>query len=186
MRLLTRIGSTGILLFTAAAFAQPAMHFQVLGEHGAWPQILSSIGFQPSRAAAKLIVIRPGAPVGEDWIERVEKGAFVILEGDSPAATLFGFRPGSKRVRVAGIEDARRPGLSIIWETPIELWPAEKRLALRFELIRKLPNEKNRPHFAQRNLKVLPIGGQQINFTNFLEIFVKRLTLTVGDLFADF
>ncbi|MEO7650974.1 MAG: hypothetical protein ABIZ80_10945, partial [Bryobacteraceae bacterium] len=119
MRSLIRI--SGLLVFASAAFAQPAMHFQVLGEHGSWPQILSSIGFQPSQGPAKLVVIRPGTPGGEDWIGRAERGAFVILEGESPAATLFGFRPTAKQVRVAGIEDARRPGLSIIWEKPLEL-----------------------------------------------------------------
>ena len=52
---------------------------------GPWPQILSSVGFQPqTTAAADIVVLRPGAPAVPQLTERVEQGAFVIVEGASP------------------------------------------------------------------------------------------------------
>jgi hypothetical protein len=46
---------------------------------------------------------------------------------------------------------------------PIELRPAEKRFALGFEVVRKLADEKNRAHLAQRNLHMLAVRSQQVN-----------------------
>jgi hypothetical protein len=44
-----------------------------------------------------------------------------VLEGQSLAAEMFGFRGTPERVRVRRMEEARRPGLSIIWERETEL-----------------------------------------------------------------
>jgi hypothetical protein len=119
------------LLAAAAAWPQPpipelrplAPGFAVLStDHGAWPHILSSVGFQPQAAAlAGVFVARAGAPAATHWPQRIEEGAVLILEGDSPLAEQFGFRPGGENVRVASIVDARRPKLPIVWQKALEL-----------------------------------------------------------------
>jgi len=100
-----------------------SLSYAVMAEDpGPWPQILSSIGFQPQAAAvADIIVLRPGAAMVPQMTERVEHGAFLILEGQSPAAEVFGFRAGKENVRIASLEDIHRPKLPIIWQKAVEL-----------------------------------------------------------------
>lgn len=97
--------------------------FAVLSDDpGAWPRILGSVGFLPSAPnGANVFVLRTGAPASAEWAARVEKGAFLILEGESSQAVWFGFRPGKEHVRVGSIQDVHRPGLPIIWENALEL-----------------------------------------------------------------
>ena len=105
------------------ASVSPAIGFAVLGDDpGPWAQILSSVGFQPQTAvAADIVVLRPGAPAVSQLTERVEQGVFVIVEGASTAADLFGFRPGKEHVVVGNVEDVHRPKLPIIWQKAVEL-----------------------------------------------------------------
>lgn len=131
---LTRMGASrlALLLFPAllaagtvspSASVSPAIGFAVLGDDpGPWPQILSAVGFQPqAAAAADIVVLRPGAPAVSQLAERVEQGAFVIVEGASTAAELFGFRAGKDHVVVGSVEDVHRPKLPIIWQKAVEL-----------------------------------------------------------------
>ena len=111
------------LLFASMAFAgEPQVWFSVIGpEPGAWPQILSSIGLaRQDSDQARVFVLRSATPASKQWIDRVEQGAFVILEGESPVAESFGFRGGSQRVRVGSIVDSRRPKLPIVWQQALE------------------------------------------------------------------
>jgi len=89
---------------------------------GAWPQILSSIGFpaQPAGTAG-ILVLRPGSAALPRLTERVDEGAFLILEGQSDAAAMFGFQAGKDRIAVGSVEDLHRPKLAIIWQKPVEL-----------------------------------------------------------------
>lgn len=89
---------------------------------GAWPQILSSIGFpaQPAGTAG-ILVLRPGSAPMPRLTERVDEGAFLILEGQSDAAAMFGFQAGKDRIAVGSVEDLHRPKLPIIWQKPVEL-----------------------------------------------------------------
>src|SRR5262245_20675817 len=99
------------LLLASAALAQgPALHFCVIGpEPGSWPTILSSVGFvQQNSDLAKVFVLRAATPASPQWAERIEHGAYVILEGESPAAESLGFRGGRERVQAGSIVDARR------------------------------------------------------------------------------
>src|SRR5579885_1832981 len=112
-----------LLLLPALLQAATTGGFRVLADDpGAWPQVLSAIGFQaqPS-AAARILVLRPGASASPEWQTRVEQGALLILEGESSAAEMFGFRRSNENVRVASVEDVHRPKLSIVWQTPVEL-----------------------------------------------------------------
>ncbi len=105
-----------------AAIPPPTYH--VLGDDpGAWPKIFASAGFQPIRGgAAGVVVLRRGSErSGAAWRERVEKGMFLVLEGESAIAESLGFHPGPKRVVAQSIREERAPHLSVVWEKPVEL-----------------------------------------------------------------
>src|ERR1039457_2277232 len=123
MRLLISVcwGMSGLI--AAAASASPLPYFCVLSEDaGAWPEILSSIGLvrQPA-SMAHVFVARAGTPASNEWNERVEQGAILILEGESSLAEMFGFRRGAGFVKVGSLTDVHRPGLAIVWEKGLDL-----------------------------------------------------------------
>lgn len=109
----------GASLLPAATFT-----YHVAGDDpGSWPQILSSIGL--TRAAggpANLFIVRTVAPGSiPQWIQRIEQGGLVIVEGEGDLASALGFRPGQKRVVVRSIVDQHAPKLPIVWETAAEI-----------------------------------------------------------------
>ncbi len=106
----------------AMASVPPTYH--VLGDDpGPWPKILASAGFQPIHGgAAGIVVLRRGSErAGAQWRDRVEKGMFLVLEGESAIAESLGFKPGPKRVSAQSIREERSPHLSVVWEKPVEL-----------------------------------------------------------------
>ncbi len=110
-----------LLFLPLFASAGELPYFQVLArDAGSWPQIFSSVGFQ-AQANAHVFVARPGTPAGATWAGRVEKGAILVLEGESPLAESFGFKRGGKTVRTTSLRDVHRPTLPIIWEKALEL-----------------------------------------------------------------
>ena len=113
-----------LLLLAPAAFAASLPTYSVLSEdRGGWPLILESVGYLPAPAAAsaRIFVLRPGANGSAEWTARVENGAYLILEGDSPAAEEFGFHATKENVRVSSLQDVRLPKLPIVWEKGLEL-----------------------------------------------------------------
>ena len=90
-----------LLFLPLFASAGELPYFQVLArDAGSWPQIFSSIGFQAQAAAkAHVFVARPERRARATWAGRVEKGAILVLEGESPLAESFGFKRGGKTVR---------------------------------------------------------------------------------------
>ncbi len=106
----------------AAAAAGPP-YFSVLSSSaGSWPDVLGSIGLEQRPAAmAGILVARAGAAASPEWNARVEKGAILILEGESSLAEMFGFRRGKGNVRVASVTDVHAPKLQIVWEKAEEL-----------------------------------------------------------------
>jgi len=113
--------------------------FHVLGDDPeSWPAVFSSIGLVTGGAAGAGVVIAPqgtDAPAGE-WTARVGEGTLLVLEGDSPLARAFGFRPADKpHVIARSLEDVRAPQLRVIWEKSLGLpvfdLPAEARLFAR-------------------------------------------------------
>jgi hypothetical protein len=112
-----------LLLAPALAAAAGLPYFSVLsGDAGAWPAVLSSIGLQPRPAsAARVFVARTGANASLEWPARVEKGAILILEGESSLAELFGFTRAGENVKVGSLVDTHRPNLPIVWEKGLEL-----------------------------------------------------------------
>jgi len=110
-----------VCALTGAAAELP--YFSVLSEDvGAWPEILSSVGFQPKPAGlAHIFVARTGAAGSNEWAARVEGGAVLILEGESSLAELFGFRRRKENVRVGSLTDVHNPRLAIVWENALEV-----------------------------------------------------------------
>jgi hypothetical protein len=90
---------------------------------GSWPQVLSSIGLTKAAGGpANLFVVRNVTPGSTpQWIQRIEQGAIVIIEGENELGVALGFRPGKKRVVVRSIVDLRAPKLPIVWESALDL-----------------------------------------------------------------
>ena len=112
------------VVFACVACAGDLPYFSVLSEDaGAWPEILGSIGLQRQPAGlSRIFVARTGAAASVEWPARVERGAILILEGESSLANLLGFRRGPKDpVRVQSLSDVHRPTLAIVWEKGLEL-----------------------------------------------------------------
>ncbi|MBZ5619454.1 MAG: hypothetical protein LAQ69_12135 [Acidobacteriia bacterium] len=101
----------------------PPPFFTILSSDPAsWPDVLSSIGLQRQTSGdSRIFVTRTGALPSADWPARIEKGAVLILEGESPLADQFGFRPGKASVRVSSLTDLHRPDLPIVWEHALDL-----------------------------------------------------------------
>jgi hypothetical protein len=109
---------------SAAAVAAPTFRYHIAGDDpGPWPQIFSSIGI--ARAAggpANLFVVRNVAPGSvPQWVQRIEQGGIVVLEGQGELAAAFGITPGQQRVMVRSIVDQHAPKLPIVWESPLEI-----------------------------------------------------------------
>ena len=103
----------------------PAQQFgyAVLGrEAGAWPEILASVGLLPVPVPdASVLIARGGTPVTPGLSARVEAGAFLILEGDSPLARSFGFRVQDHTVKLASFLDVHQPETPLILKEAIDL-----------------------------------------------------------------
>ncbi|HTB12281.1 MAG TPA: hypothetical protein VK752_11945 [Bryobacteraceae bacterium] len=103
--------------------AAPTLSFHVVGDApGPWSAILSSIGLRDT-ANGDVVVIPGGAQSSVQECQlRLDRGAILILEGPSPVAESFGFRPSSKpHVIVRSVEDVRASKLHIVWEKPLEM-----------------------------------------------------------------
>jgi len=111
------------LLITPLLEAAVLPTFAVLSDdHGGWPLLLESVGFiQQPAASARIFVLRAGSAGSAEWLARVQRGDFLILEGESSTAESFGFRPGKDNVKVSSIEDTHMPKLGIVWEKGLEL-----------------------------------------------------------------
>ncbi|MGA3237817.1 MAG: hypothetical protein ABSG03_16105 [Bryobacteraceae bacterium] len=112
-----------MFMLALAASAAELPYFHVISrDAGSWPEIFSSVGFEAqTEEKAHILVARGGSPASAELTERVEKGAILVLEGESPLAEAFGFKPGKQSVRVSSLRDIHRPTLPIIWETALDL-----------------------------------------------------------------
>ncbi len=123
-------------LFFAICTVAPAATFSyhVLGDDpGSWPAVLSSIGLVEGGEG---VVVAPAGTAAADWTARIERGTFLVLEGESPLAASFGFTPSSKpHVIASSVEDVHAPKLRIVWEKkhtiPVFDLPKEARLFAR-------------------------------------------------------
>lgn len=119
MRLLVRAVAG---LAACAALQAATFSYHIVGEDpGAWPKILESVGVTRSATGVgSIFVLRGSSPLtAKQWLERVERGAILVLEGDSPLGREFGFVLSAKQVVVRGVEDVRAPEFEIVWEKPV-------------------------------------------------------------------
>jgi hypothetical protein len=112
------------LIGLAASLSGATFNYHIAGDDaGPWPQIFSSIGI--TRAAggpANLFVVRTVAAGSvAQWIQRIEQGGLVVLEGQGELALALGITPGKERVVVRSIVDRHAPKLPIVWESPLEI-----------------------------------------------------------------
>ena len=128
VRAVSRLVSTPaalLCLFTLPLAAAPRFTYHVLGdEPGSWPEIFSSIGMSAGPAGTAGVIVAPRGVTASaaQWSERVERGALLVIEGDSSLAADFGFRPSAKpRVPVLSVEDLRTPELRIVWEKAVDV-----------------------------------------------------------------
>jgi hypothetical protein len=97
--------------------------FAVVGSQaGSWPAVLSSVGHVPGTASSADIFVAPtNTPASLDWRNKVKAGAALILEGSSPLAALFGFKPRVETVSVIHIVDVHNAALPVIWSKAVEI-----------------------------------------------------------------
>jgi len=122
MRLLVSLLLSGLALEAGRPAFQYAFH--VVGdEPTSWPAILGSIGMTPAADGSSSLIVLPGgtAAAPASWLPRIEAGALVIIEGESPLAEALGIRPTTKRVPTRSIIDHVNPTLPIVWEKSIDL-----------------------------------------------------------------
>ncbi len=115
--------SRGLFFLATLVSAAPTFSFHVQGDApGPWPSILASIGLRENPTADVLIVPSGAQISSQDCQLRLERGAIVILEGQSPLSESLGFHATAKpRVVVRSIEDVHAPKLPIVWESSVEL-----------------------------------------------------------------
>jgi len=115
------------LLAAAIPLGDPTAHYRISCLSRRFWRVaansfISSIAFQAQPlTSAGILLLRAGTPSSPQWSERVEQGAFVVLEGASDAAQMFGFRASKDRVVVGSVEDIHLSKLPIIWQKALEL-----------------------------------------------------------------
>jgi hypothetical protein len=87
------------------------------GNTGPWPQLMRTLGLEEDPASqARVLIYTEGSRIDvQESLARLNKGALLVLEGDSPLARALGFVPTSRSLPVRKIEDLRQPDLAITW-----------------------------------------------------------------------
>src|SRR5271154_2881922 len=119
----SHIRLAAVILFATMPIAAATFSYHIAGDDaGPWPEILSSIGLtRAAGGAAHLFIVRTIAPGSvAQWMERIEQGGIVVVEGENELATALGFKPGDKHVVIRSIVDRRAPELPIVWERAVE------------------------------------------------------------------
>ena len=83
----------------------------LMAADGPWPGILSSVGLTNEVSFAS----------SRQSVEKIEKGAVVVMEGQSELAEALGIKATGRRAIVRSIIDNRAPKLPIVWEKPVEI-----------------------------------------------------------------
>jgi hypothetical protein len=108
--------AAGLLYAFAACAASPREGFSGTG---GWAVLLRSMGLvQAPAERARVIVVPRGTSTVDPWLARMDDGAVLLLEGDSPLARALGFAPQHRHIRVRKVTDLRAPGLDIAWKDP--------------------------------------------------------------------
>jgi len=119
-----RVRFAFVFLGLAVSLQAATFNYYIAGDDaGPWPQIFSAIGLTRAVGGpASLFVVRQVTPGSvPQWIQRVEQGGVVVLEGESDLAAALGVKPSGKRVVVRSIVDQRAPKFGIVWETSLDI-----------------------------------------------------------------
>jgi len=118
-----RVKFAFLFLCLAASASAATFTYQIVGgDPGPWPQILSSVGLTRSTGTANVTVVRTIAPDSvPQWLQQIEQGGIVVIEGDSKLSQALGIAAAAKHVVVRSIVDQRAPKLPIVWETALEI-----------------------------------------------------------------
>ncbi|SRR5579871_2943973 len=71
-------------------------------------------------------IVVPAGATGVDTaaiVARVDSGALLVTEGDSPLSRALGLSFNASSIEVTQVEDASSPKLAIVWEKPLKLVP---------------------------------------------------------------
>jgi predicted secreted protein len=120
-------------LLLASSTSASTFSFHIAGDNpGPWPNILSSVGLTTNGPTNLFILRNSATGSAAQWIDKIEKGAVVVVEGESDLAAALGIRPSNKHVVVRSIVDTRAPKLPIVWEKsaeiPVFLLPKDARV----------------------------------------------------------
>src|SRR5258708_22358470 len=121
---LTWVRAALAAIFIAFPLSPSTFTFHIAGDTpGPWPNILSSVGLtNNSYGPTNLFILRDGATgTVQQWIDKIEKGAVVVVEGESDLAAALGIHPSGKHVVVRSIIDVRSPTLPIVWEKSADI-----------------------------------------------------------------
>jgi len=118
----SRGSAIGVLVLLACALICNAGTFRAPADTP-WPLILSSAGHAPAvdGGAADIYIAPRNAPASPDWRAKAMSGAAVILEGGSPLASEFGFRPGSGTISCIHIVDEHNSNLPVVWASAVDI-----------------------------------------------------------------
>ncbi len=83
-----------------------------------WQQVLESVNLSSD---SRIHVTGAREPIGAEWSEKIENGAVLILEGESPLAVSFGFKPSRQTVSITSLRDVHEPEMRIILQKTVEL-----------------------------------------------------------------
>src|SRR5579863_9059212 len=83
-----------------------------------WDTVLSSMNLG---GGPRIQEAAGNEPAASDWPARIERGAVLILDGESRLATSLGFKPSKQMVTVTSLRDTHEPKVRIILEKPIDL-----------------------------------------------------------------
>lgn len=122
MRSLVSLCFAAVAAFAGRPEFQYAYH--VVGdEPTSWPAVLGSIGMTPAADGPSRLVVLPAgtSAAPATWLPRIEAGALVILEGDSPLAEALGVLATPQRVATRSLVDVADPRLPVIWEHSLDL-----------------------------------------------------------------
>lgn len=114
----------GLALLLSCTSVKAAGGYYIAGEASpGWSSLLTALGYQSvSTDAASLFVIRSGASApGIDWQSRVQQGAYLVVEGSSPTANLFGFVAAGNTVTVYREQYGYDPNLLVIWQNSVQI-----------------------------------------------------------------
>lgn len=115
-----------VLAALAAYAGRPEFQYayHVVGdEPTSWPAVLGSIGLTPAADGPTRLIVLPGgtSAAPATWLPRIEAGALVILEGDSPLAEALGILANPQRITTRSLVDVADPKLPVIWEQSLDL-----------------------------------------------------------------